>query len=114
MLGPIAATRSAGCDAELGAQRAHRRTGRRAHVPRQPACTAATAPVSRSAISSGTQSAARTAIADVGRVRHERVGLGPLAAGAPARRADDHVRAPVHLVHLDDRGAPSDAASAAA
>ena len=37
-----------------------------AAVPRQPACTAATAPVRESAISSGTQSAALTAIARSG------------------------------------------------
>ena len=58
-----------------------------AQVPRHPACTAATAPVSRSAISTGTQSAARTATAASGafETMTSASGGSPRGAASPAR-----------------------------
>jgi hypothetical protein len=57
MDGPIATTRSIGRVPNACAMASTAAFGTAEARPRQPACAAATAPVARSAISSGTQSA---------------------------------------------------------
>ena len=81
-----------------------------AAVPRQPACTAATAPESRSAISIGTQSAARTAIATSAEFETSASASGG-AAGAGASRRTTATVAPWTCVSVTTRSTPTARAS---
>src|SRR5687767_5391025 len=86
MLGPIATTTSTGRDPNSRPSASSAAGAAPAAVPRQPAWTAATAPVFGSAMSSGTQSAALTAIATSGSSDTSASAACRFAAGGIRRR----------------------------
>ena len=90
MLGPIAATRWAGALPKARVSSATVRPPMPAAVPRHPACTAATAPVAKSPIRTGTQSATCT----VSRKRRSRVITASASGGTVAGAVASSTRVP--------------------
>ena len=105
MAGPIAATRSAPATAYPRFNAATAAPATSAAVPRQPACTAATAPVTGSASRSGTQIGGDHSQREAGHGGHQRVAVSAKTARRRPLHGMDH--RPVHLPDALHVGGPT-------